>query len=343
MSTFKVGIIGCGGRGRSHANGYSASKDVKIVACADPKRENALELAKNHNIPESGVYADYKEMLEKEKPDIVSVCVWTGLHYPIIIDCVNAGVKAIHAEKPMAPTWGESKKIYQACVDKNVMITFCHQRRFGGPFVKAKQLASDGTIGQLHRVEGYCSNLFDWGTHWFDMFFFYNNDEPAEWVIGQINWEEDHKAFGIPLETDGLSYIKWKNNVYGLLVTGRATGGGCANRLIGTKGMIEVYVNNGPAIRVMSENSVGWQIPSLDDVTKGDDTVLSVLDLIDCLKTGREPVLSGRKALQATELIFSTYESSRRRARIYLPLDIEDSPLLSMLEEGVIGPKKSEV
>lgn len=343
MSTFKVGIIGCGGRGRSHASGYSASKDVKIVACADPKRENAIELAKNHNIPESGVYADYKEMLEKEKPDIVSVCVWTGLHYPIIIDCVNAGVKAIHAEKPMAPTWGESKKIYQACVDKDVMITFCHQRRFGGPFVKAKQLANDGTIGQLHRVEGYCSNLFDWGTHWFDMFFFYNNDEPAEWVIGQINWEEDHKAFGIPLETDGLSYVKWKNNVYGLLVTGRATGGGCANRLIGTKGMIEVYVNNGPAIRVMSENSAGWQIPNLDDVPKGDDTVLSVLDLIDCLKTGREPVLSGRKALQATELIFSTYESSRRRARIYLPLDIEDSPLLSMLEEGLIGPKKSEV
>lgn len=343
MSIFKVGIIGCGGRGRSHANGYSASKDVKLVACADPKRENALELAKNHNIPESGVYADYKEMLEKEKPDIVSVCVWTGLHYPIIIDCVNVGVKAIHAEKPMAPTWGESKKIYQACVNKNVMITFCHQRRFGGPFVKAKQLANDGTIGQLHRVEGYCPNLFDWGTHWFDMFFFYNNDEPAEWVIGQINWEEDHKAFGIPLETDGLSYVKWKNNVYGLLVTGRATGGGCANRLIGTNGMIEVYVNNGPAIRVMSENSAGWQIPSLDDVPKGDDTVLSVLDLIDCLKTGREPVLSGRKALQATELIFATYESSRRRARIYLPLDIEDSPLLSMLEEGVIGPKRSEV
>jgi predicted dehydrogenase len=146
----------------------------------------------------------------------------------------------------------------------------------------------------------------------------------------------------VQLETDGLSYIKWKNNVYGLLATGRAAGGGCDNRLIGTKGMIEVYVHNGPAIRVMHEGADGWQIPSLDDAPKGDDTVLSVLDLIDCLKTGREPVLSGRKALQATELIFSTYESSRRRARIYLPLDIEDSPLLSMFESGMIGPKKAK-
>jgi UDP-N-acetylglucosamine 3-dehydrogenase len=342
MSILKVGIIGCGGRGRGHAQGYAASKDVKIVACADPKKENALEMAKVHNIPESGVYEDYKEMLKKEKLDIVSVCTWTGLHYQMIVDTVNAGVKAIHAEKPMAPTWGEARKIYQACVDNNVMITFCHQRRFGAPFVKAKQLANDGTIGELRRVEGYCSNLFDWGTHWFDMFFFYNNDEPAEWVIGQINWEEEHTAFAVQLETDGLSYVKWQNNVYGLLVTGRASGGGCDNRIIGTKGMIEVYVHGGPAIRVMHEGADGWKIPSLDDVPKGDDTVLSVLDLIDCIKTGREPELSGRKALQATELIFSTYESSRRRARIYLPLDIEDSPLLSMLESGVIGPKRAK-
>jgi len=68
------------------------------------------------------------------------------------------------------------------------------------------------------------------------------------------------------------------------------------------------------------------------------EDVLAVQDLIDCLKTGREPVLSGRKALQATELIFATYESSRRRARVYLPLDIEDSPLLTMLETGMIVP-----
>ena len=68
----------------------------------------------------------------------------------------------------------------------------------------------------------------------------------------------------------------------------------------------------------------------------GGDTVLSVLDLIDCVKTGREPELSGRKAIQTTELIFSTYESSRRRAKITLPLDVDDSALLTMLDEGMI-------
>ena len=36
MATFKAGVIGCGGRGRAHAQGYQASPDVKIVACSDP-------------------------------------------------------------------------------------------------------------------------------------------------------------------------------------------------------------------------------------------------------------------------------------------------------------------
>ena len=84
-----------------------------------------------------------------------------------------------------------------------------------------------------------------------------------------------------------------------------------------------------------------WKAPSLAGVVPpGGDTTLSVLDLIDCLKTGREPELSGRKALQATELIFATYESSRKRERISLPLEIEDSPLISMIKVGVIGSKK---
>jgi hypothetical protein len=46
--------------------------------------------------------------------------------------------------------------------------------------------------------------------------------------------------------------------------------------------------------------------------------------------------MSARRALRATELIFATYESSRRRGRVELPLTIEDSPLLAMIEAGVV-------
>jgi len=61
----------------------------------------------------------------------------------------------------------------------------------------------------------------------------------------------------------------------------------------------------------------------------------AIQDLADALKTGREPELSARKALQATELIFATYESSRKRGRVDLPLEIEEIESL-MQEKGLL-------
>ena len=72
-------------------------------------------------------------------------------------------------------------------------------------------------------------------------------------------------------------------------------------------------------------------------VAESDATILSILDLVHGVKTGREPELSGRKALQATELIFATYQSSRQRAKIHLPLTVDDSALLTMVAEGDVG------
>ena len=52
MSTFKAGIIGCGGRGRSHARGYQASLDVDIVACSDPVEDARNAFAEQFEGPE---------------------------------------------------------------------------------------------------------------------------------------------------------------------------------------------------------------------------------------------------------------------------------------------------
>lgn len=333
-TTFKAGIIGCGGRGRSHARGYEASPDVEIVACADSVEDARNALAEQFDVPNT--YENYQEMLDTESLDFVSVCTWIALHKDMVIAAANSGIKAIHCEKPMAPTWGDAKALYQACVDNDVVITFCHQRRFGAQFIKAKRLANEGAIGELRRLEAACPNLLDWGTHWFDMFFFYNNDEPIDWVIGQIDVADERTVFGTQVETSGISWLRWKNGVEGLLATGGTGLSGFANRLIGTKGIIDVGGGGAP-IRILREGAE-WQQPDLSGLApERDATTLSVLDLVHCIKTGREPELSGRKALQATELIFATYESSRRRAKIHLPLTTEDSALLTMVANGEIG------
>ena len=89
---------------------------------------------------------------------------------------------------------------------------------------------------------------------------------------------------------------------------------------------------------MLREDGTGWEEPDLTGlVAERDATILSVLDLVHGIKTGREPELSGRKAIQATELIFATYQSSRQRARINLPLTVDDSALLTMVANGDVG------
>ncbi|MBN2393629.1 MAG: alpha/beta fold hydrolase [Anaerolineae bacterium] len=349
MSKYKVGIVGCGrpwksagatgfGMAHLHAKGYEATPDAEIVAAADISQENLDAFCAEHTIPHGYLSAD--AMFANEELDIVSICLWPHLHAEMTVKAAEAGVKAIHCEKPMALTFGEARRMVEVCDAHNVLLTFNHMRRFGAPFRKAKELLDSGAIGALERVEAFTSNLYDWGTHWFDMMFMYNDETPVEWVIGQIDARGGHPIFGAPLEGQGLSTFKWQNGVMGMMVTGYGTKNvqstGCAQRLIGSDGIIEVGVDKDVQVRLRNAATSGvWHTIAVDGGLHGDDLhVQAVLDLIDALNAGRAPELLGHRALQATELIFATYESSRRRARVDLPLDIEDSPLVSMLNNG---------
>ncbi len=64
----------------------------------------------------------------------------------------------------------------------------------------------------------------------------------------------------------------------------------------------------------------------------------AIADAVACLLDGRRCQLEARNALIATEIIFGAYESSRRRGRVDFPLDIDDNPLASMVEDGSLTP-----
>jgi len=338
--SLKVGIIGCGrpgqGQARSHMRGYTRA-DVELVALADLSLENAEAFQQEFGA--EAVYADYREMLASHKFDVVSICTWPHLHAPMVIAAAEAGVRAIHCEKPMATSWGAAKRMVAACESRGVQLTFNHQRRFGEPFQKAKELLKSGAIGQLVRLEGSTDNLFDWGTHWFDMFFFYNDENPATWVLGQIEWRGSRSIFGAPIERFGLSHIRFANGVHGIMSTGPKAEQhefGAANRLVGTDGVIEVgALGESIPLRIMNNTSSGWlEIPTEENLHSSDAVAKGIANLIESLRRGTEPELSARRALRATEIIFATYESSRRRGRVELPLFEDESGLISILSEN---------
>ena len=244
MTHYRVGIIGCGrpwksdgatgfGMSNAHADGYTRSPDATIVALADINLENAQAFQEKWG--GDALYADYREMLAQENLDIVSISTWPHLHAEMVIACAESGVKAIHCEKPMATTFGDAKRMVEVCERNNVQLTFNHQRRMLPVFRKAKALIDAGAIGDLTRVEGYCPDLYDWGTHWFDMLCMYNNETPVEWVIGQVDIRNHKVVFGVTLEGQGLSHFHFENGVEGLLFTGLGAGGRNMNRHPGNR------------------------------------------------------------------------------------------------------------
>jgi UDP-N-acetylglucosamine 3-dehydrogenase len=336
MSVYRVGIIGCGrpwksagasgfGMSNYHAQGYTASPDAAIVALADINLDNARAFQAAHGGEQ--IYADYREMLARERLDIVSISTWPHLHAPMVIAAAEAGVRAIHCEKPMAPSYADALRMVEACEASGAQLTFNHQRRFAAPFIAARELLRSGAIGSLERLEGTCDNLFDWGTHWFDMFGFYNHEAAASWVIGQVDWRDGATIFGVTVEGQAISHFAYANGVEGLLITGRGATRRLTNRLVGSDGVIDLAL--GGALRVRGRGDAEWRevpVQSGEGESLGETVGRGVLDLIDALKTGREPELSGRRALRASELIFGTYESARRGGRVDLPLGPIESP-----------------
>jgi len=338
----QAAVIGCGrpwkadgstGFGMSHKHVLALQKlGVEVVAAADISQENARAFGEQHGI--SRLYSDYNEMLGSQKFDWVSICTWPFLHAPMTIAAARSGARAIHCEKPMAPSWGEARAMVEACAASGTQLTFNHQRRFGTPFQQAKKLLDEGAIGELKRMEAQCGDMFDWGTHWLDMQFFFNNETPAEWVMGQVELRGAHKTFGAPIEGQGLCQYRLKNGVVATLLTGNGQGGAPNHRLLGTEGIMELGAQ-GAHLRLMNARSNGWKViegGSENDGIHGDVHIdRGIADAIDALQNHRKPLLSADNALQATEIIFATYESSRRGGRVDLPLDVDDSALAARL------------
>ncbi len=144
----KAAVIGVGAMGRNHARVYNDLPDVHLVAIADPDAEIARSVASREGIRS---YTNYPEMLEKERPDIVSVTVPTALHCAVSIDALEAGAHIL-VEKPIASSLDEGWQIVQKAGELNKKLMVGHIVRFN-PAIKAlKERISRGEAGRIFQI-----------------------------------------------------------------------------------------------------------------------------------------------------------------------------------------------
>jgi predicted dehydrogenase len=349
MATYRVAVIGTGKKkprpdlngyfmAYQHAPAYKKLTDCELVACADIVREHAEAFAAEFGVPR--VYTDYGQMLVQEKPDIVSICTWPHLHCQMTLDCIAAGVPAIHCEKPMALTFGECRAMLAAAEAKGTKLTFNHQRRFGLPFRQARALVGAGAIGQLQRMESVAGDLYDGGCHWVDLLNYLNGESPAEWVLGQIDGREKRYAFGAPSEWQGVCHLRYRNGVTAVILTGVSCRDfGAPFTLFGSEGIIEIAwePKPGPMLRHLRWGGEWTAVDCGGENLHGPGYIdRAIADVVDSLKTGRTSELCAQNEMKAMEIVFGCYESCRRRGRVDLPMGITDSPIVAMIESGAL-------
>jgi UDP-N-acetylglucosamine 3-dehydrogenase len=325
-----------------HAEGYRDRDDCEVVACADLVRENAAAFAAEFGVADEHVYEDSGEMLAEVEPDVVSISTPVPTHAQVVLDCIGTGVPdAVHCEKPMATTYGDARLMAQEAWRRDIQLTFNHQRRFSPVWRKPKEALDAGRIGDLQRVEVGTSTLLDNGTHHIDLATMYADESPVEWVIGQVDYREEHVKYGAHNENQGLVQWAYQSGVQGIATTGFGEDGvGVHHRLQGTDGTIEVTPRGDPQARVREDGS-DWD--SLVDGVEHSAAVPPAIDhVVECLDEDVEPEISARHALSVTEVIFAAWESSRRRGRVDLPLDVADNPLEAMVESGSLTPEPAD-
>lgn len=173
----QVGCIGTGGQGTFHIrDGLTGATDIVIKAVCDVFEPHQKEAVKYGQLSNSGVYRtpektftdeererikaaykpnayyDYKEMLEKEELDAVVIATPLKTHFPISMDCLDAG-KYVFCEKTLVNNIEDGRALVTKCHELNRWVQVGHQRRYNPKYNMAMGLAYDqNMIGRINHI-----------------------------------------------------------------------------------------------------------------------------------------------------------------------------------------------
>ena len=177
----------------SHASAVAAIPDLELVAGCDISAECARRRsgsAGRRASPGLKVYADYREMLQAERPELVAVVTPDHLHRGVVEVAIEAGARGIFCEKPIATTLEDADAIVAAVRgagrdDERQLHAALVSRNSSRP---AGSSAS-GDIGRLSQIVvqmgGPRSMLFRNHTHAIDLVNFLADSEPV-WVWAEL-------------------------------------------------------------------------------------------------------------------------------------------------------------
>lgn len=145
----KVALIGAGKMGISHLSILGAHPEVEIAGVCDTSKLVTDVLTKYSGYK---CFSDYKEMLDKVKPDAVFVAVPTMLHAKIIKELLELKIH-VFAEKPFVLIPEEGLDLMQLAEKYQLVNQVGYHNRFIGTFKEVKRLADASAIGEIYHFQ----------------------------------------------------------------------------------------------------------------------------------------------------------------------------------------------
>jgi len=365
-SKYRVAVIGRTGQG-NYGHGldvvWNDIDQAEVVAVADQDSKGRAAAARRLKAPRD--YADYRRMLEKERPQIVSVAPrWLDCHRDMVLACAEYGCH-VFLEKPMCQTLEQADEMVAALEKQNLKLAIAHQTRYSPSLKYVQRLIADGKLGDILELRGRGKedrrgggeDLMVLGTHIMDLMRFFAGD--AQWCFANVKDgrkpvtknEVRDGAEGIgPLAGDEIhAMYRFDGTTMGYFSTQRARHGASKRfglQVFGTKGILTMTTGALPEIWFVEDASwqpgrskARWkQITSagidkpetLSDPNHRLGNRLIALDLLQAIEMNTQPKGSMYDGRAALEMILAVYESHRLNAPVELPLKNRKHPL-SML------------
>lgn len=215
---YSVVVVGMGKRGMHHATTFNANPRFKVTGICDIDKGRLDAAAPSLGNPETGI--DAAELALSCRPDVFCFCTLPNLRLEMIKIAVQAGVKLIAFEKPIAMSSMEALEIKKLLDDSKVKAVISHQHRYGVHYRKVKEIIDSGALGRVHTVYGTASGwMMHMLTHLVDYMGWYNSELQGSWVMAQASG--GGKFSDIHSSPDYLAgFIQYANGVRGIVEVG---------------------------------------------------------------------------------------------------------------------------
>jgi predicted dehydrogenase len=358
-----IGHTGAGDYGHGIEKIFQGMPDVSVVAVAD-----LVEAGRSKAMASSGAakgYADYREMLAKEKPDIVAIAPrWATEHHDMAIAALEAGAH-LYLEKPFTITLAEGDAILNLAKQKGLRVAVAHVTRMAPAVRRLEKALREGLIGDLleiHTIGKMGSrsggqDMMVLGLHVFDLARLFAGD--VEWCQARIRHvgspavlaeakESPSDKVGPVVGDDIFAHFAMKS---GVNVTFRSrvgleqAAGPFGMEIIGTKGIVRLNSGFAPGISLLTNpdreattRAENWQTwtGGVDPATETSFEGLTgydashrraVRDWLDAIRESREPLASGERALKAIEMAHGVFAAGISGERVTFPLAKRAHPL----------------